>query len=165
MMMEEKLLIVVPASLCTLFVCTAHDKAGHQGSDRTLSQLSHMANWVEMAKDVIRYCSLCSTCQINKSLPTQPAPLQPIIASGPWELAAVDILKVPHLPQGNQDILVAQDYSSKWLVAQSMPDQKAERIVKILRDQVFTLVGPPQQLHSDQGQNFESHTELCKDFR
>ena len=48
-----------------------------------------------------------------------------------------------------------------------MPDQKAERIVKILRDQVFTLVGPPQQLHSDQGQNFESHilSELCKAFQ
>ena len=32
-MMEEKLLIVVPASLRKLFLSTAHDKAGHQGSD------------------------------------------------------------------------------------------------------------------------------------
>ena len=48
-----------------------------------------------------------------------------------------------------------------------MPNQKAERIVKILQDKVFTLVGPPQQLHSDQGQNFESHilSELCKAFQ
>ena len=32
---------------------------------------------------------------------------------------------------------------------------------------VFTLVGPPQQLHFDQGQNFESHilSELCKAFQ
>ena len=125
-MTEEKFLIVVPASLCKLFLCTAHDKAGHQGSDRTLSQLSHMAYWVRMAKDTIRYCSLCSTCQINKSLPTQPAPLQPIIASRPWELVAVDILKVPCSALGNQYILVAQDYFSKWPFAQLMPDQKAE---------------------------------------
>ena len=166
-MTEEKFLIVVPASLRKLFLSTAHDKAGHQGSDRTMSQLSHMAYWVGMAKDTIRYCSLCSTCQISKSLPTQPAPLQPIVASRPWELVAVDILKVPQSAKGNQYILVAQDYFSKWPFAQSMPDQKAERIVKILRDQVFTLVGPPQQLHSDQGQNFESHilSELCKAFQ
>ena len=166
-MAEEKFLIVVPASLRKLFLSNAHDKAAHQGADRTLSQLSQTAYWVGMAKDTIRYCSLCSTCQINKSLPAQPAPLQPIIASRPWELVAVDVLKVPQSSQGNQYILVAQDYFSKWPFAQSMPDQKADRIVKILRDQVFTLVGPPKQLHSDQGQNFESHilSELCKAFQ
>ena len=48
-----------------------------------------------------------------------------------------------------------------------MPDQKAERILRILRDHVFTMVGPPQQLHSDQSQNFESRVlaELCKAFK
>ena len=166
-MAEEKFLIVVPASLRKLFLSNTHDKAAHQGADRTLSQLSQTAYWVDMAKDTIRYCSLCSTCQINKSLPAQPAPLQPIITSCPWELVAVDILKVPQSSQGNQYILVAQDYFSKWPFAQSIPDQKADRIVKILRDQVFTLVGHPKQLHFDQGQNFESHilSELCKAFQ
>ena len=97
-----------------------------------------------MAKDVICHRSLCSKCQFTKSLPAHPAPLQPIIASRPWELVAVDILKVPQSAQGNQYILVVQDYFSKWPFAQAMPDQKAERIVKILCDQVFTVVGPPQ---------------------
>ena len=48
-----------------------------------------------------------------------------------------------------------------------MPDQKAERIVRILHDQVFTLVGPPERLRSDQGRNFESQTlgDLCKAFK
>ena len=48
-----------------------------------------------------------------------------------------------------------------------MPDQKTERIVRILRDQVFTLVGPPERLHSDQGRNFESQIlgDLCKAFK
>ena len=38
-----------------------------------------------------------------------------------------------------------------------MPDQKAERIVQILKDQLFTVMGPPEKLHSYQGGNFESH--------
>ena len=48
--------------------------------------------------------------------------------------------------------------------AHPMPDQKAERIVQILRDNVFTVTGPPLQLHSDQGRNFESHilSDLCE---
>ena len=82
-------------------------------------------------------------------------------------MVAVDILKVPMSHQGNQHILVAQDYFSKWLFAQGMPDQKAERIVRTLRDQVFTLVGPPERLHSDQNRNFESQIlgDLCKAFK
>jgi len=166
-MAAEKLFIVVPGSLCKQFLTTAHDKAGHQGSDHTLSQLSQTAYWVGMAKDVICHCSHCSKCQFNKSLPAHTAPLQPIIASRPWELVAVDILKVPQSAQGNQYILVVQNYFSKWPFVQAMPDQKAERIVKSLCDQVFTLVRSPQRLHSDQGQNFESYilAELCKAFQ
>ena len=113
------------------------------------------------------YCSYCTKCQLTKSLPNQPAPLQPAIASRPWELVAVDILNVPMSHQGNQYILVAQDYFSKWPFAQVMPDQKAERIVRILCDQVFTLVGPPERLHSDQSRNFEGQilSDLCKAFQ
>lgn len=81
-------------------------------------------------------------------------------------MVAVDVLKVPVSTNGNQYLLVAQDYFSKWPFAIAMPDQTAERIVKILRDEVFTLVGPPQKLHSDQGRNFESRilADLCKAF-
>ena len=48
--------------------------------------------------------------------------------------------------EGNQFILVIQDYFSKWSFARVLPDQKTERIVQILRDDVFALVGPPQRL-------------------
>ena len=163
-MQEEQFLIVVPRSLQRQFLTIAHDKAGHQGIDRTFAQLSEIAYWVGISKDVTHYCSYCTKCQLTKSLPNQPAPLHPVIASRPWELVAVDILKVPMSHQGNQYILVAQDYFSKWSFAQAMPDQKADRIVRILRDQVFTLVGPPERLHSDQGRNFESQIlgDLCK---
>ena len=97
-MSEEKLLIVIPYSLRKEFLAIAHDKAGHQGTDRTFSQLSQIAYWVGMSKEVTRYCSYCTRCQYTKSPPNQPAPLQPVIASRPWELVAVDILKVPMSP-------------------------------------------------------------------
>lgn len=57
------------------------------------------------------------------------ASLQPVIGSQPWELVAVDILKVHMSLQSNEYTLVAQNYFSKWLFAVSMLDQKAERIV------------------------------------
>ena len=89
-----------------------------------------------------------------------------MIACRPWEMVAVDILKVPMSTEGNQYLLVAQDYFSKWPFAKQIPDQKANRILQILRDDVFTVVGPPQKLHLDQGRNFESRIlgGLCKAF-
>ena len=67
--------------------------------------------------------------------------------------------------EGNQYILVAQDYFFKWPFAQAMPDEKAERIVRILHDQVFTLVGPYYTL--TKVGTFESQIlgDLCKVFK
>ena len=164
--MNDKYLIVVPQSLQKTFLRLAHDESGHQGIDRTLSRLLDIAYWVGISKSVVRHCTFCVKCQLSKAPLTNPAPLQPIIATQPWEMVAVDVLKVPTSTKGNQYLLVVQDYFSKWPFAFPMPDQKAETIVQILRDNVFTVIGPPQKLHSDQGRNFESHimTDLCKAF-
>lgn len=56
---------------------------------------------------------------------------------------------------------------SKWSFTWAIPGQKAEWIVKILKDHIFTVVGSLEQLHSDQGCNFESHilAALCKAFK
>ena len=61
---------------------------------------------------------------------------------------------------------MAQDYFSKWPFAIAFLDQKAATIVRVLRDQIFTMMGPPQRLNLDQGRYFESHilSELCKAF-
>ena len=166
-MTENKWLFIVLKALQKQFLAHAHEHAGHQGMERTLHRLTQNAYWVGMARDVAQYCSRCVRCQTTKALPGVPAPLQPVIASRPWELVGVDVLKVPMSLQGNEYILVAQDYFSKWPFAVPMPDQRAERIVRILKDQIFTVVGPPEKLHSDQGRNFESLilSELCKAFR
>ena len=118
-----------------------------------------------MAKDVGQYCSQCVRCQTTKALSGAPAPLQSVIASRPWEIVAVDVLKAPMSLQGNEYILVAQDYFTKWPFAVPTPDQRAERIVRILKDQISTIIGPPEKLHSDQGkvssyQNSAKHSEL-----
>ena len=104
----------------------------------------------------------------SKDCPGAPAPLQPVIVSRPWELVAVDVLKVPMSLQGNEYMLVAQDYFSKWPFAVPMPDRKAERIVRILKDQVYTVVGPLKsytQIKIETLKAMYISSELCKAFR
>ena len=58
-----------------------------------------------------------------------------------------------------------QDYFTKWLEAFPIPDQKAYRIVEILKS-LFCHLGVPKFLHSDQRRNFESLvvSNLCDFF-
>ena len=73
----------------------------------------------------------------------------------PWQLVAVDILKVPLSTANNQYLLVVQDYFMKWAEAIPLPDQTAPRITAELV-KIFSVFGLPEVLHSDQGRNFES---------
>jgi hypothetical protein len=73
----------------------------------------------------------------------------------PWQMLAVDVLKVPPSSQGNTYLLVLQDYFTKWLEAIPMKDQKANTIVTHVI-KIFSTCGVPKNLHSDQGSNFES---------
>ena len=97
----------------------------NQGIDRTLS-ISRLLD--VGSKSVVCHCTFCVKCQLSKAPSTNPAPLQPIIATQPWEMVAVDVLKVPISTKGNQ-----YNYSGSTrlllyllLFAFPMQDQKVE---------------------------------------
>ena len=56
---------------------------------------------------------------------------------------------------GNQYLLVAQYYFTKWADAFPMPDQTAKCITSELI-RMCSRMGLPSVVHSDQGKNFES---------
>ena len=65
-------IIVAPESMKRDLLCQAHDDAGHQGVDRTISRLKCMAFWVRMPSDVHDYVTSCEVCQRAKlALPTK----------------------------------------------------------------------------------------------
>lgn len=148
---------VLPSSMqqTTMYRCHNSPAAGHQGADKTLNLLKSEAYWVNMAADVEKYCRECVTCQHSKlSLPTK-APLVSMPIGNPWQMVAVDILSVPVSTQGNRYLLVVQDYFTKWADAIPLPNQKAPTITSALI-KLFSTMGMPEIVHSDQGQNFES---------
>ena len=70
-------------------------------------------------------------------------------------MIAADILDVPLSSKNNCYLLVVQDYYTKWAEAIPLQDQKAVTITNELI-KVFSRLGIPEILHSDQGRNFES---------
>ena len=70
-------------------------------------------------------------------------------------MVAVDVLEVPISTKGNRYLLVLQYYFTKWADAIPLKNQTAATITEKLI-QVFSVMGLPSILHSDQGHNFES---------
>ena len=69
----------------------------------------------------------------------------------------MDVLgPLPTSQGGNKFILVVMDYFTKWVEMFPMKDQTAETVAEVLVDQVFSRMGCPIELHSDQGSNFKS---------
>ena len=56
------------------------------------------------------------------------------------------------------------DYFTKWAEAYAIPNQEATTIANKLVNEMFLRFSPPEQLHSDQGRQFESTliAEICK---
>ena len=148
---------ILPSSMqhSALYHCHNSPAAGHQGVDKTLNHLKFEGYWVNMAQDVERYCRECVICQQSKLALPGKAPLVSMPIGNPWQMVAVDILTVPVSTQGNKYLLVIQDYFTKWADAIPLPNQKATTITSALI-KLFSTIGMPQIVHSDQGRNFES---------
>jgi transposase InsO family protein len=81
------------------------------------------------------------------------------------QLVAVDIMgPLLESKEGNSYILVVADYFTRWSEAFAIPNQEASTVAQLLTDKVFFRFSPPEQLHSDQGRQFESAliAEMCK---
>ncbi len=70
----------------------------------------------------------------------------------------------PQSKKQNTFLLVIVDYFTKWVELFPLRDGKIQKVVKILREEIFTRWGVPKILISDRGPQFTSSilSELCK---
>ena len=138
---------------------------GHFAGNRLFKMLARNWWWDGMYKDCIQYCRSCPDCTFvsGGGKPGKP-PLKPIPVSHPFQILGIDIMELPKTEKGNRNVLVMQDFLTKWPFVFPMPDQKTTRIVRLLVDEVIPLFdeviplfGVPEALLSDRGTNLLSH--------
>lgn len=152
--------LVVPKSLRESVLKELHEGAlgGHLGEEKTLSRLKERYYWPGHWTDVRNWCHTCGICATRKNpIPKQRAPLGSIRAGSPMQIVATDILgPLPESDAGNSYILVVGDYFTRWMEAYPIPNQEATTVATKLVDEFFCRFSIPEQLHSDQGKQFES---------
>ena len=152
--------LVVPTSLKPEVLRELHEGAasGHLGEEKTMSRLRERFYWPGQWNDVRDWCRTCATCAARKTAaPKQRAPLQTIPAGYPLQVVAMDILgPLPESESGNSYILVVGDYFTRWMEAYPIPNQEAATVARVLVEDFFFRFSVPEQLHTDQGRQFES---------
>ena len=160
--------LVVPFVLQRKALLAVHalPSCNHPGVDKTLAQARLRFFWFGMASDVQEFVACCVTCaQIRLKSDAQRAPLQPMYAGYPFQLVALDIVgPLPETPRGNRYLLVMADYFTRWAEAFPLQSVTAEAVAVAVVNGWIARFGSPEQLHSDQGPQFESKlfAELCR---
>ena len=132
--------------------------AGHLDVKKTEGRIQERFYWPNYRADVRYWCRVCDLCATRKRPHNTPrAPMQLYQVGAPMERVAVDVTgPLVESDIGNKYILMVCDYFTRWTEAFALPNQEAISIAEVLVEQFFCRFGCPNQLHSDQGRNFES---------
>ena len=110
---------IIPSSYQSTLLYQYHNcpSSGHLGADIAAQKIRqvHTDYWVGMLHDITAYCENCSVCQAYEQPSSQKAPLFNIPVGKPWKMITVYILQVPLSSQNNRDLLVIQEYFTKWV--------------------------------------------------
>lgn len=161
--------LVVPSQFRGPLLKVAHEipLAGHLGITKTRGRLIHNFYWPTMLADIADYCRSCVTCQrVGKAGDVHRAPLKPLpVIDEPFKRVAVDIIGPLAIPSssGKRFILTVVDYATRYPEAVALSCVRADKVADALLG-IFTRVGFPAELISDQGPQFVSDLmqALCR---
>ncbi|MCO5552581.1 hypothetical protein L7F22_006094 [Adiantum nelumboides] len=145
-----------------------HEKAcgGHFSHELTLKKVLLAGYvWPSMHADVQHWCRSCHNCQVNGNKRLLYGPRQAVIANGPFEKWGIDAMgPLPRTANGKLYILVAIDYMTRWVEAQSVAKVNEKTVSKFVYTHICCTFGTPLEIVSDNGPGFRRGllTEVCE---
>ena len=160
---QQKLQAVLPTLYKDMVLDSLHDKAGHQGRDRTLSLIQDRFFWPFMYKYVDVYVKSCDRCIKRRAATNTKAPLVNICTYQPLELVCIDYFTLEPSKGGFQNVLVITDHYTRYAQAIPTKHQTARTTAEAFFHGFIVHYEIPMKLHNDQGANFEGKIihELC----
>ncbi|XP_041424995.1 uncharacterized protein LOC121395491 [Xenopus laevis] len=158
--------LVVPLQFREQLLRIAHEipLAGHLGVQKTKARLVHNFYWPNMGTDIANYCRSCHTCQrVGKNGDMGRAPLVPLpVIDEPFQRVAVDLIGPLAIPSssGKRFILTVVDYATRYPEAVALSSIRADKVADALLS-IFSRVGFPKEILTDQGTQFMSNLMQC----
>ena len=127
------------------------------GKRKTAHRILQRFYWPSLFRDVAEFIKFCTECQKVSPSRVKPAPLIPLSTiEEPFSRIALDIVgPLPRSRSGHRFILVICDYATRYPEAVPLRSVDAEHVAEELV-KLFTRVGVPAEVLTDQGSNFMS---------
>ncbi|KAL0178548.1 hypothetical protein M9458_027442, partial [Cirrhinus mrigala] len=154
--------LVVPRCVREVILTLGHSIpwAGHLGKRKTIARIRKYFHWPGLNAEVTKYCQSCPECQkVSNQGPCRvPLQLLPVIGT-PYERLSDDgmdvVGPVERSRSGNRFMLVVTDYATRYPEVFPLKSIKAKYAATCLV-QLFSRVGFPSEILTDQGTNFMS---------
>ena len=123
---QRPLRVLKPSEVNSILYAFHEDPlAGHFGYAETFRAIKEKYFWPQMGEDIKAYVRSCDICQ-KRQRPLKTEPLHPIKVGQAFDRIGMDIVgPLPLTKRGNQYIVVATEYLTKWPEARALPDAKA----------------------------------------
>ncbi|MCR2847796.1 reverse transcriptase-like protein [Weizmannia coagulans] len=139
-------------------VCGPH-MGGHMLA-RKIMRLGYY--WLTMESDCCRFVQRCPECQMHADLiHVPPSELHALTSPWPFSKWGIDIIgKIsPKSSRGHEYILVAIDYFTKWVEAQSYITLTSAKVAAFIRTHIICRYGVPHDIVTDRGSHFRGEVD------
>jgi len=143
--------------------CHEGPTGGHYSTNRTSKKiLDARFFWPTIFQDTQRHVQVCDRCQRTGNISRRDEmPQNSIQVCEVFDVWGIDFMGPFPNSRGHKFVLVAVDYASRWVEAQSLPSSDARVIVQFLK-KLFSRFGAPRTIISDWGGAFLQFT-ICED--
>jgi Integrase zinc binding domain len=152
---DNVVLYYVPNSELFDVLQTTHVSIGHGGRDRMIKELGNKYKNITR-NDIETFLHFCEPCQQKQKGSKKGIVVKPIISSDFNSRCQVDLIDFQSHPDGKfKFIMVYQDHLTKFVVLKPLEFKRAEEVAYNIID-IFTLLGAPTILQSDNGREFSN---------
>ncbi|XP_054801430.1 uncharacterized protein LOC129305422 [Prosopis cineraria] len=112
--------------------------------------------WLTIEKDCFEHIKKCHKCQIYANrINAPPIPLHNLVSPWPFSMWGIDIIDPINLKalNGHRFILVAIDYFTKWVEANSFASITQKTFLKFMKTNILCRYGIPKRIITDNGPN------------
>ncbi|CAN6570892.1 unnamed protein product [Malus baccata var. baccata] len=129
---------------------------GHFGQKRTAEKILQSGLfWPTLFKDAYNWCKACDRCQrVGNQSKRNEMPQQSILIVELFDVWGIDFMGPFPSSHGNQYILVAVEYVSKWVEAIAAQTNQGSVVLRFLQGVIFPRFGIPRVILSDGGKHF-----------
>src|SRR5215469_16644253 len=153
---QNKILVVVPFDFLITIVLKLHIDFAHLGRNKLLD-LVYRELWHPRVNQVVSdVCRSCPVCQQNKVFSNFISPpILKISSSFPFDLCAVDLLKLPVTSRGHNYCLVFIDHFTKFVAVVPLRNKQGSSVVNALKFRILPFLPRiPNRILSDNGTEF-----------